>query len=502
MPSRRDVVRGMSKVSAALFVGGRAFAAPADEKIAWMPATSLIPAFRSGEISPVAVLEAQIRRINRLNGKVNCITYQHFDEALAAARESERRYRSGIPRPLEGITVAVKDEYAVKGWVTTMGTLLRRDAPPEQADGPVIERLRAAGALFPFQTTVPEFYSWATTATRLWGITRNPWNLRYSPGGSSGGSGAALAAGFATLALGSDMGGSIRIPASECGLYGFKPPFGRVPTSEIVYETEGPLARTFDDLNLFTQAMVGPHPMVHSSLAPRLDFPKTYGPIEGWRIAFDPGSGIAPLDPSVRDALERGLAQLRALGASIEQVDLEFHASDFQTFNFGLFSTALGALMSQARRDPEKLTPYVRELIEKVSHLGPDELAAAEALLARYNRRVQEQVFQRGCRALIMPTLATPLIPAEHGLNPSNDSVTVDGTQVRGLTFLFTWPWNLLSRYPVVSAPIGLGPYNMPIGMQIIGDRFDDLGAFQVASAYSRAAPPLYSGQEFPKFEG
>ncbi|MGA0593438.1 amidase family protein [Enterovirga sp. CN4-39] len=502
MLSRRDVLRGTGGIGAAFAVGGTAFAAPAGEEIAWMPATRLIPAFRSGELSPVAVLEAQIRRINRLNGKVNCITYQHFDEALAAARESERRYRAGTARPLEGITVAVKDEYAVKGWVTTMGTLLRKDAPPEQADGPVIEGLRAAGAVFPIQTTVPEFYSWATTATRLWGITRDPWNLRYSPGGSSGGTGAALAAGFTTLGLGSDMGGSIRIPSSQCGLYGFKPPFGRIPTSEIVYETEGPLARTFDDLNLFTRAMVGPHPMVHSSLSPRLDFPATYGPIEGWRIAFDPGTGVTPLDPSVRDALENGLARLRELGASIEQVDLDFQASDLQTFNLGLFSTALGALLSQARRDPDKLTPYVRELASKLTHLGPDQLAAADALLARYNRRVQEQVFQRGCRALIMPTLATPFIPAEHGLDPANDSVNVDGKPVRGLNFLLTWPWNLLSRYPVVSAPLGLGPEDMPIGMQIIGDRFDDLGAFQVAAAYSRVGPPLYAGKAFPDFEG
>ena len=120
---------------------------------------------------------------------------------------------------------------------------------------------------------MPEFHIWITTATRLWGVTRNPWNLTYTPGGSSGGSGAALAAGFTTLALGSDMGGSIRIPASQCSLYGFKPPFGRVPTSEVPYESDGPLARTFNDLNLFTQTMVGPHPLVHSSLRPRLDFP-------------------------------------------------------------------------------------------------------------------------------------------------------------------------------------------------------------------------------------
>ena len=131
------------------------------------------------------------------------------------------------------------------------------------------------------QTTVPEFYLAGTTWTRLWGITRNPWNLQYTPGGSSGGSAAALAAGFTTLATGSDMGGSIRMPASQCGLYGFKPPFGRVPTSEVAYETNGPLARGFRDLALMQQVISGLHWKVHSSLRPKLDYPEQFSDVRG-----------------------------------------------------------------------------------------------------------------------------------------------------------------------------------------------------------------------------
>src|SRR5262249_44760605 len=148
-----------------------------------------------------------------------------------------------------------------------------KDAPVAAENSAIIDALEAAGAVLHIQTTVPEFYISVSASTYAWGTTRNPWNLDYSPGGSSSGSGAALAAGFGTLATGSDMGGSIRLPASQCGLYGFKPPFGRVATSDIAYESLGPLARRFDDLARFQNAIVGSSPKVLSSLKPRLEYP-------------------------------------------------------------------------------------------------------------------------------------------------------------------------------------------------------------------------------------
>ncbi|MCK0197836.1 amidase [Ancylobacter sp. 6x-1] len=475
--------------------------AHAADEPCYLSAGELLARFRSREISPVEVLEAQIRRIEALNAGVNCITYRHFDEARAGAKASEVRYRAGEPRPLDGLTIAVKDEYAVKGWVTTMGTLMLKDAPPDTADHPVIERLRAAGAVFHIQTTVPELYSWMTTATRLWGVTRNPWNFAFSPGGSSGGSGAALAAGFTTLALGSDMGGSIRIPASQCGLYGFKAPFGRIPTSEVPYETEGPLARTFDDLNLLTQHMVGPHPAVHSSLRPRLDFPASYDDIAGWTLAYDPGAGLTPLDPAVTAAIEQALQQLEGQGARIERVDLGFRAGDMPVFLAGLFSTSMGGMLGEAAAHREKLTPYVAQMLDGVKgRLGPQALVAAEDVLATYHRSVQEKVFTRGFKALVMPTLGTPLIPAAHGMDPASDAVRIGGTAVKGLSFALTWPWNLLGRYPVVAAPAGMGPQNMPVGLQIVADTLDDVTAFQVAAAHARGAPRFYAGTLFPDF--
>ncbi|WP_205704441.1 amidase [Burkholderia stabilis] len=501
MPTRRDVL-GMTAAlvtSNLPFGDTQALAAESVDDPCYLSANELLARFRAGTLTPSDVLEAQISRIERFNASVNCITYTHFAEARAAADESGRRYAQGNPRPLEGLTVAVKDEYSVRGWVTTMGMLLLKDAPPEAQDNSMIERLRALGVVFHIQTTVPEAYCWATTTTPLWGTTRNPWNPEFSPGGSSGGSGAALAAGFTTLALGSDMAGSIRIPAALCGLYGFKAPFGRIPTSETAYETSGPMSRTFDDLVLLTNAMCGIDPHIHSSLRTQVEFPTSYPEIKGKKIAFDPCLGLGRLDPAVQKSMEAAVRKFQDLGAEVEQVDVGFSEYDVPVFMAGLFSSSLGTLLTQTHRHANELTPYVRFIMKQVDgKLGPDAVDAADRLTKKYHADVQEKVFQRGYSAMIMPTLGTSLVPAEHGMNPIEDAVIVGGHPAYGLNFVYTWPWNLLSRYPVVSVPTGIGSESMPAGMQIIGNTFDDLTTFQFAAAYSRSTTQLYSGNIFP----
>ena len=252
--------------------------AVSEDSLCYASVDDLTAMFRARKASPVDLLKAQIKRIEALNSKINCITYEHFDQALKEAQQSEDRYRRGDARPLEGITVAIKDEFSRPGWRTTQGSLIFKDSPPATENAAVIDLLEAAGAVMPFQTTVPEFYLFLGASTRAWGTTHNPWNLEYSPGGSSAGSAAALAAGFTTLATGSDMGGSIRIPASQCGLYGFRPPFGRVASGEDALRDPGPLARRFDDLVHFQNAIVGPSEKVMAAIRPRLDYP---APIPG-----------------------------------------------------------------------------------------------------------------------------------------------------------------------------------------------------------------------------
>jgi amidase len=261
------------------------------------------------------------------------------------------------------------------------------------------------------------------------------------------------------------------------------------------------MARTFDDLNLLTGSMVGPHPLIHSSLRPRLGFPAEYAPVQGWKVAYDPAPGLSQLDTSVRRAMEGALERIKALGVTVEPVDLGFKSADLNTYLAGIFSTSIGELLTTGAKYPDEISPYLRFLLDQVQgKAGPGSVAATEVLLGDYHRRVQEKLFARGFQALVMPTLATPFVPAEHGLRPGEDTVTIDAKPVTGLNFALTWVWNLLGRYPVVSAPVGIGPNGVPIGMQIVANTFDDITAYRLAAAYARVAPPLFTGSLFPDF--
>ncbi len=531
--SRRDFLRlsALAALEAAFFpLRGSFAAAPTDaattafagtdtDELAYLSAEKQISLFQAGTLSPLDVLEAQIARVAKYNGplntsgdepadyrtwngKVNAICYEHFTEARNAAKEAEKRYRAGTARALEGITVAVKDENDVQGWRVTMGSLLLKDAPVAEENSAIIDMLLAEGAVLHMQTTVPEFYMHGQTWSRLWGITRNPWNLHYAVGGSSGGSGAALAAGFTTLATGSDMGGSIRVPASQCGVYGFKPPFGRVPTSEISFETLGPMARTFGDLVLMQNAIAGPHPKVHASLRPKLVYPESYDNLRGVRIAVDYfASWIdAGIDGSVRKALADAVETLRSLGAVVDEVELGWRGENlFETFADGLLSTAMGDMLLQAGANPEQLTSYVSNSLETMQSKGPKEMALSDALTTKLHRQLQDEVYARGYQALVMPTLLTPYMQADN--DPFADTVPVNGKPVAGAGYVVTYIWNLLSRYPVVDVPIGLADNRIPMGMQVVGNTFDDLAAFRVAHAYSQSGLPLYRrGGLFPDY--
>jgi len=482
-------------------------AARSNTQLAYLSAVDQLRMFRTRELSPVDILTLQMERIQTLNPTINCITYEHFDEAMQAAKDSERRYAQGHPLPLDGLTVAVKDEHDRQGWVTDFGSLLFAHQEPASENTAIIDKLVAAGAVLHIQTTVSEFYLSGVTWTRLWGITRNPWNRQYSPGGSSGGSAAALAAGFTTLATGSDMGGSIRIPASLCGLYGFKPPFGRVPTSEVAYETSGPLARDFQDLRLLQQIISGPDVKVHSSLRPKLDYPERYPDVRGWRVAVDYVTGIAELDASVRDGMASAVAVLKQLGCTVETVDVGFRfthpdgRSDFDTFAKGLISSATGALIVAAATQRSLLTRYVDQFVEKfLGDAGPIQALDADELIKEYHRDVQTKVFLDGFQALIMPTLTSPYLPADFQIDASKDAFFINGRPFTGLRYAATWPWNLMGRYPVVNVPIGRAANGVPVGLQIVANTFDDLTAFQLASAYSEVAPPFFAGTNFPDF--
>ncbi len=491
------------------------------QELAYMPAVQLIELFKKGETTPSEVLEAQISRVKKYNGeynvsrrdlvheldtfnagKVNAITFDNFEEARKLAKEADERYRKGSARRLEGITVGVKDENEVKGWRVDAASIPLKDSTPSDSDGAMIQKLRAEGAIFVFQTTVPEQYLSPMTWSRLYGVTRNPWNLHYGAGGSSGGSGAALAAGFCTLATGSDMGGSIRIPAAMNGVYGFKPPFGRVATSDNTYETLGPMARTFADMALMQDVVAGPSPKVHSSIRPKLDYPQEYAPIRGQKVAvayfkkWIPG-GLSEESDHSMDAVS---AALEKAGAHIEKIELDIESESFlPTYFKGLMSTSMYVLFNDLDKGRDTFSSYVKNLYAYAGKLSPQDQVNADLLLMKLHQDVQQKVFEKGCIALIMPTLATPHFPADLEASPDKAAL-VHGKKHPGANLLLTPIWNLASRYPVVTMPVELSGKNVPVGVQIVSNTYDDLNSFRVAYALSKAIAPLYTDGRFPDF--
>jgi len=508
--SRRDFFRkGLSVAGAAALwsVGGNAtvYAATftADELI-YMSAEELIPLFKTAKLSPVDLLKAQISRYEAVGKLTNSVTYTHFDTAMEQAKESERRYANGTARALEGITVAVKDEHHDKGWIITQGSNLFKDDRMDHAD-PIVTKLKEAGAVLHLQTTVPEFYLNGVTWTKLWGVSRCPWNLKYAVGGSSGGSGGSLAAGFCTLATGSDMGGSVRLPCAYNGLYGFKPPFGRIvtPIPLSYYSGTGPMARTFHDMALLHNVMTGQTPHGPATL-PKLDMPLTYPGIKGMKIAYSAGLSLAPLDSDTKKGMTAAIEDLRSLGAEVVEIDLDpgFTGGEImEIFSKGVLGTALGGVFASYIDRTDEMTDYAAYFVKKAAkgEYGAVEIAEYEAHIKDFYVRVSDAVFENGYDALIMPTLATPHVPADY--DPTKGGLVVEGQKMdKQFILALTIPWNFLNWCPVVNVPTRLSSQGMPMGMQIVGKPYDDLKVFQIASAYESVAPKLFRGKQKPDF--
>lgn len=471
----------------------------ADKPIAYLSAADQLGLFASRELSPVEVLEAQVEQYERVGERVNAFSITHFDSAFDAARESEKRWGKGTARPLEGITVAIKDESAVKGWTAPNGCRLMAD-PVSQFNAPIIDKLEAAGVVMHAQTTTPELSILPVTWNDLFGVTRNPWDPSCTCGGSSGGAGAALAAGTTTLATGSDMAGSIRIPSSLNGLYGFKAPFGRIPPTPpwdmLPFAADGPMARTLDDTVLMENVMAGPHPATHVAIRPKLELPATWEPITGWRIAYDLDLGFSRLAPDVRRNTEEALSRLERAGATLEEVDLAWDGDAItRAIVGGLVSTLIGsALVDLGERGETQLTSYARRALDMARGVdGPAQYSqCAQTTAALYSGL--SAVFERGYRALVCPTVAADWAPAD--LNPFTTMVDVDGTPT--VNWVLTPAFNLLNRNPVLSVPTGRAGNGVPTGMQIVGPTYDDATCFRIGAAHQAQFEGLFTEGRFP----
>jgi Asp-tRNA(Asn)/Glu-tRNA(Gln) amidotransferase A subunit family amidase len=459
----------------------------------YLSATEALRRFRSRELSPVELVQAVIDRAEKVEPTINAFAQTFYERALAQARGAEARYAGSAepPRPLEGLPVAVKEEAPIAGEKNTFGSLPLRD---EVADHTAVfaQRILDAGGIVHARTTTPEFSCAPVTWTKLWGVTRNPWNTAYSPGGSSGGSGASLAAGSTTLATGSDIGGSIRIPASFCGVVGFKPPYGRVPEVEIFnldhYCHEGPLARTVADCALLENVMAGPDPSDVASLRPKLEIPQRFDSVAGLRIALSTDLGCYNVDEDIVANTLAAADRLAGEGAKVEEVSLPWELATINraaTIHFGMIFGPSVRELYNAHAD--ELTSYARRFIEESDEIPKEAFVEGLELEARIYAPLGELLERFD--ALICPTFTVPALPAEYD---SGDPLEVNGRPVEDwLDVLMTVPFNIASRCPVMSVPSGRSRDGVPTGLSIVGRTYDDVTAFRIAAAHEQAFPWL-----------
>jgi len=460
-------------------------------ELCYLSATDALRLFRSGELSPVELAEAVIARAEAVEPAVNAFAATFYAQALDQARAAEARYagREEPPRPLEGLLVAVKEEAPIAGQLNTLGSLPLRDVVADQT-AVFVQRILDAGGIVHARTTTPEFSCAPVTWTKLWGVTRNPWNTAFSPGGSSGGSGASLAAGSTTLATGSDIGGSIRIPASFCGVVGFKPPYGRVPEVEIFnldhYCHEGPMARTVLDCALLENVIAGPDPSDVASIRPKLEIPADLGTAAGLRIAFSANLGCYNVDAEVAANTRAAADRLRAAGATVEQVSLPWDLTMIERaaqIHFGMiFGPSMKDIFEQHAGE---LTSYARHFVAEAAGIAKDDLVAGLELEGRIYAPLGALLAEYD--ALVCPTFAVPALPAEYDVG---DPVSVNGEPCANwMDVMMTLPFNIASRCPVLSVPSGRSRDGVPTGLSIVGKTYDDVTAFRVAAAHESTFP-------------
>ena len=469
-------------------------------ELCYLTAMEALDRFKARTLSPVELLKTLIDRAEKVEPQINAFTYEYYDEALDLAREAEQRYATGNPRPLEGIPIAVKDEFMIKGKITSNGSLFMEDFVAETTS-PIIQRLLDAGAIVHARTATPEFSISATTFSKLWGVTRNPWNPEFTCGGSSGGAGASLAAGTTTLATGSDIGGSIRIPSSLNGVVGFKAPYGRNPEDPPFnleyYCHPGAMARTVDDCILMQNIISGPHPLDIATVKPKLVIPSAFDDIKDWRIAYSIDLGYHEVDQEVRNNTLAALEIFRSLGATVEEVDLGWTAKTMKAALDHLSYCVMGASVLQYyQEDKDKLTGYARRFAEIVQEVNIMDAFEAEMVAGEMWAQLSP-VFDK-YNLFICPTLGGKGVAAD--FDYGKDEVEINGKTVDPfLGWIMTYPFNMLSRCPVLSIPTGKASNQVPTGIQLVGPTYEDIPVFQAASAYAAVAGHFISAANCPE---
>ncbi len=437
--------------------------------------------FRSRKLSPVELMQSLIDRAAKVEPVVNALSEQHNEQALQAARAAEEAYgkRSCEPRALEGIPYSVKASVAVKDYKLTSGSLIYKDRIATESE-PTVDRVREAGGIFHAQNASPEF-SWAwVTYSRLYGTTRNPWNSEITPGGSCGGSAAAVASGTTLLSIGADSAGSIRMPSAMCGVVGYKPPSGRNPEGTIycddLYNDYGPITRSVEDAAIVQNVISGPHPADNNTLETKITLAWPPRDIRGLRLAYSFDLGFMQVAPDVRANTEAVLDRLRALGATVEEVEIDWaeHAMNAADL-YGDFMA--GDLYAEAMERHADLvtdyTPHFAAICAKATRAG-----FIESFLETSRAWAKFSPVLEKYDTFLCPTVATTEVPAT--MKPWDD-MQINGKSVD--RWVFTLLFSMFRTCPVLAVPSGLGNNGVPTGVQVVGRKFDDVTAFRVAAA-------------------
>ncbi len=466
------------------------------QDFAYMSAAALADGFRAKRFSPVEVADAMLARIDAINPVVNAVCFRDDATTRAMAKASEARWMAGKSNgPLDGVPVVIKDVFYTKGWPTRFGSPVTDPAGPWIDDDPCVARLREQGAVFLGKTTLPEFATSGTTDSPLTGVTVTPWDRTRHAGGSSGGTAAAVASGISPVSPGNDCAGSIRTPASFCGIFGFKPSFGRVP----IYPGQdfgatcstGPIARSVRDAALMMNVIAQPD--VRDWLALPADGRNYLRGLEdgvrGLRVAVSADLGYSPyVDPEIERIFRGAAESFAGLGANVEEASPEFGdpLPSYDLF-FPVVAAALIRSLVPAGR-LEELAPTTRRLLDTAANIHA--LDYTRALDERRRVAVALARFHAHYDLLLTPTDVVQPFDAHLELPPECEKF---GSEMWETT---TFPFNY-SGQPAASVLCGFTAAGLPVGMQIVGRRHDDAGVLRAARAFERAhdyadrRPPL-----------
>ncbi|MEU6642129.1 amidase [Saccharomonospora sp. NPDC046836] len=451
-----------------------------------LTASELVAAYSSGELSPVEATRLALEAIEERDGEYNAYTLVDPEVALDHARASEERWREGNPIGwLDGVPASIKDVFLTQGWPTLRGSVCIDRDQQWDADSPVTARMRENGLVLLGKTTTPELAWKAVTDSPLDGITRNPWNPALTPGGSSGGSAVAVAAGMGELSVGTDGGGSVRIPASFCGIVGFKPTAGRVPMyppspfGQLPHA--GPLARSVDDVALLLDVLATPDHRDPSALPPPIG---TYREavrrdVRGLRAAFSPAFGYVDVDPEVAQAVVSVVAMLDEAGLVVEEADPGF-ADPIEAFDVLRSAGAAKLLDTFPEGSAERIDQGLRAVWEQGRTYSARDYLDAMAEQAALGIHMGE--FHTRYDVLLTPTV--PIQPFEVGHDVPAGSGLRDWPQWTP----FTYPFNL-TQQPAITVPAGFTSRGLPVGLQIVGPRHSDDLVLAVARLVEEVQP-------------